>query len=86
MQPSSHHLKTNILIILGASLLALFSIAVKASDITQMEDSNLQQAINGDHRSADNKARDQYRKPFETLRWLGIKEHMTVVEITPGGE
>lgn len=50
-----------------------------------MQDQKLQQAINGDHRSADNKARDQYRKPLETLRWLGIKDNMSVVEITPGG-
>jgi len=85
MPLSSRRLKSNILVILSVSLLVLFSTTVKASDITQMKDSNLQQAINGDHRSADHKARDQYRKPFETLSWLGINEHMTVVEITPGG-
>ena len=31
-----------------------------------------------------NKARDQYRHPAETLSWMGLKADMTVVEISPG--
>lgn len=42
-------------------------------------------AIAGAHRSAADRARDQYRHPLETLTWFGIEEHMTVVEIWPGG-
>jgi predicted methyltransferase len=45
----------------------------------------LKTVINGDQRSADNKARDQYRHPLETLGFFGIKPDMTVVEIFPGG-
>ena len=45
----------------------------------------LEQAVNGDHRSAKNKARDQYRHPVETLNFFGFTPNMTVVEITPGG-
>ena len=45
----------------------------------------LKKVIAGDHRSEDNKARDQYRNPYETLSFLGITKDMTVVEITPGG-
>jgi predicted methyltransferase len=45
----------------------------------------LEQAVSGDHRSAENKARDQYRHPIETLAFFGFKPNMTVVEITPGG-
>ncbi|WP_448568004.1 class I SAM-dependent methyltransferase [Thalassotalea ganghwensis] len=45
----------------------------------------LEQAIAGEHRSAKNKARDQYRNPKETLEFFGFKSDMTVVEITPGG-
>ena len=47
-------------------------------------DPALQAVIDGEHRSAEHKARDQYRHPAETLTWLGLKSHMTVVEITPG--
>ncbi len=45
----------------------------------------LEQAVSGDHRSAKNKARDQYRHPVETLNFFGFSPEMTVVEITPGG-
>ena len=37
------------------------------------------------HRLADNKARDQYRHPQQTLEFFGVKPNMTVVEISPGG-
>ena len=48
-------------------------------------DTRLDQALSGDHRSADNKARDQYRHPRETLKFFGLEPDMTVLEITPGG-
>ena len=44
----------------------------------------LQQAINGKHRSAEHKHRDQYRHPEQTLAFFDVKEDMTVVEISPG--
>ena len=43
----------------------------------------LQAEIDGDHRAAENKARDVYRHPAETLTWLGVEPDMTVVEIWP---
>ncbi len=46
-------------------------------------DSALQAVIDGEHRSAEYKARGQYRHPAETLTWLGLKPDMTVVEISP---
>lgn len=46
--------------------------------------STLQQAINGKHRSADNKLRDQYRHPQQTLAFFDVKEEMVVVEVWPG--
>ncbi len=85
MQAFARNSKSSILITLGVTLLTLLSMSAQAADAPSMEGKKLQQAINGDHRSADNKARDQYRKPLETLRWLGIKDNMSVVEITPGG-
>ncbi len=45
----------------------------------------LQQAIDGEHRDPANRARDTYRKPFETLSFLGLRSDMTVVEVWPGG-
>ena len=45
----------------------------------------LANAVAGDHRTAKNKARDQYRHPIETLNFFGFTPSMTVVEITPGG-
>ncbi|XQW84732.1 class I SAM-dependent methyltransferase [Thalassotalea piscium] len=52
-----------------------------ASDDT----SALDNAINSEHRSAANKARDQFRHPKETLEFFGFTPKMTVVELTPGG-
>lgn len=42
-------------------------------------------ALNGDHRSERNAARDVYRHPRETLEFFGLREDMTVVELYPGG-
>ncbi len=45
----------------------------------------IKQISEGEHRSDQNKARNRYRNPVETLQFFGIKEDMTVVEISPGG-
>jgi predicted methyltransferase len=45
----------------------------------------LEKTAAGSHRSDENKARDRYRHPVETLAWFGIREDMTVVELSPGG-
>ncbi len=39
----------------------------------------------GAHRSAENKSRNVYRHPVETLTFFGLEPDMTVVEISPGG-
>ncbi len=41
-------------------------------------------AVAGEHRSAENRARDQYRHPLETLEFFGLQPGMTVVEMWPG--
>ncbi len=46
---------------------------------------DLAAAIAGAQRSEDNRARDQYRHPQETLEFFGIQPDMRVVEIRPGG-
>jgi predicted methyltransferase len=42
-------------------------------------------AKNGDHRSAANIARNEYRHPAQTLEFLGVGEATSVLEIWPGG-
>ncbi|MBT8142056.1 MAG: class I SAM-dependent methyltransferase [Gammaproteobacteria bacterium] len=45
---------------------------------------SLQMAIDGEHRSDKNRARDQYRHPAATLEFFGVKPESTVVELWPG--
>src|SRR5690606_7424211 len=44
---------------------------------------SLQALSTGEHRSAENIARNQYRHPVETLTFFGLAQDMTVVEIWP---
>lgn len=46
----------------------------------------LKALIDSEARPAAQKARDQYRHPFETLSFCGVEPAMTVVEIWPGGQ
>ena len=46
---------------------------------------SLEQAMNGEHRSEKNKARNQYRNPVETMTFFGLEPGMTLMEIAPGG-
>lgn len=39
----------------------------------------------GNWRSPENRARDRYRHPQQTLAFFNIRPDMTVIEITPGG-
>ena len=72
---------TRLLLALGA--LALVSLSAHAEEMPA-QDSRLKDVIAGDQRSEENKARDIYRHPYETLTFFGIKPDMTVVEIYPG--
>ena len=47
--------------------------------------SSLNSAVDATYRSAENKERDRFRNPSETLNFFGIEPEMTVVEIWPGG-
>ena len=68
---------------LGLSALASLNLYAHAHH--DHNSSALEKAVAGEHRSAKNKARDQYRHPIETLKFFGFTPEMTVVEITPGG-
>lgn len=70
--------------ILAAALLASGTAGLaQAADKT--DDAQLHTAIAGSHRSSTNAARDNWRHPYETLTFFGIKPNMTVVELSPGG-
>ena len=56
-----------------------------AADIDAANVSQLDTVLAGDWRSAENRARDIYRHPRETLAFFGVRPEQTVVEITPGG-
>lgn len=45
----------------------------------------LDAVLAGDHRSAEERARDTWRNPKETLLFFGIDPDMTIVEVSPGG-
>jgi len=45
----------------------------------------LDAVLAGDHRSAEERARDKYRHPKETLLFFEVTPEMSVVEIWPGG-
>jgi predicted methyltransferase len=68
------------------ALLLLAPIAASAAEpgLDAATSAALDKAISGEHRSAENKARDKYRRPKETLAFFGFRSDMTVVEIWPG--
>lgn len=42
-------------------------------------------SVNGDWRSIEDKARDQYRHPQESLEFWGLAPGMAILEVQPGG-
>jgi predicted methyltransferase len=66
------------LLLLSISLLAL-------SFLPNAFAHDLKGAIASEDRTPKNVARDVYRHPYETLDFFGIKQDMTVIELTPGG-
>lgn len=49
------------------------------------ENAALKAAVAASTRTENNKARDKFRHPYETLAFFGVKPSDTVVEIWPGG-
>jgi len=64
------------------SLVLAFGVGVAASASAALD---WDSALTGKHRSEKNAARDVFRHPKETLEFFGLKEDMTVVELSPGG-
>jgi predicted methyltransferase len=62
--------------------------ATNAADVRGSKgaiDGKLRTSLSGPQRTEQEKARDPYRHPQETLEFFGLREEMTVVEISPGG-
>ncbi len=59
----------------------LFIVNINAAHAAE---SFIEQAVAAEHRSAEDKARDQYRHPVETLSFFGLQPEMKVLEILPG--
>ena len=72
-------------VIVLAMSLAAVSARADGNSFDATTEAALNAAINGEHRSAENKARDVYRHPMETLAFFGFRSDMTVVEVWPGG-
>lgn len=53
--------------------------------ISDLPPGDLDAALSGPQRSEENRARDRYRHPRETLTFFGIAPDMRVIEISPGG-
>lgn len=70
-------------------IVALLFVAVSAHALSSPIDSttaqNLERILSSEDRSPENRHRDQYRHPAETLAFFGIRNTDTVVEILPGG-
>lgn len=66
------------------ALTAAIALSLSACVSTSTSE-QLTEASQGELRSAQAQARDQYRHPVETLTFFGIEPNMTVVEVSPGG-
>ena len=73
---------------------AAFTLVVATGGVAAAEGPNsmdtateakLKALLAGPQRATENKARDTYRRPLETLKFFGLKDTMTVMEVWPGG-
>ena len=68
-----------------ACLLTAATAAAATPQTSGADLAKLKAVVKGDQRSTENKARDKYRHPVETLAFFGIRPDMTVVELWPFG-
>jgi predicted methyltransferase len=59
--------------------------APPAAETTQPAADPLAASIGGEWRSAEDKARDEFRHPKESLEFWGLAPGMTILEVQPGG-
>ena len=71
--------------LLKTSLISIVAGVLAIGQVAAQENTALRAAINGEHRSEANKARDVYRSPYETLTFFGVEADDVVIEAWPGG-
>lgn len=59
--------------------------SAETTETGAIQTGSIDAAVAGAHRSEENRARDPYRHPKETLEFFGLQPNMTVVEMGPGG-
>ncbi|WP_233520482.1 class I SAM-dependent methyltransferase [Flocculibacter collagenilyticus] len=69
--------------VFNRSIFALLIIGLCQTSIAAQEINQLDDILASPIRSVDNKARDIYRNPAETLSFFDIKPNMTVIELWP---
>jgi len=79
------HTRQNPLLVLALATALSGPAALADSHGGDSTDARLRAAITGEHRSAEKRARDAYRNPYETLTFFGLREDMTVLEINATG-
>jgi len=67
----------------AVSLMA-FAPSAQAEQAAGQTSDTLAELIAGPQRSPGNKARDQYRHPYEVLKFFGVRDNSVVVEVLPG--
>ena len=70
---------------IGAIALAAMMAVPVAAEMDPGTEAKLKAALMSPIRSEANKARDAARHPLETLKFFGVKDTMTVMEIWPSG-
>ncbi|MFC3095156.1 methyltransferase [Alteromonas sediminis] len=70
-------------VVLGSTLLAITLSSYAGHHDMQVDKNALKQVV--ESRSADDKARDKFRHPAETLAFFKVTPGMTVAEALPGG-
>ncbi len=66
-------------------LVMLMALAPGAAAQQAAAPAGLKAAVDGAQRDPANRARDRFRHPLDTLEFFGIRDNMTVVEVSPGG-
>ncbi len=70
--------------LLWGSMLSLATLAPIAGNAESVDAQIMSLAV-GDHRAEGHAARNRFRHPVETLGFFGLRDDMTVVEVSPGG-
>jgi len=70
--------------LLMTCLLSLMVLPASAAE-TDATEEKIKAALSDERRTEAETARDENRKPLETLRFFGLKDDMKVLELLPGG-